>query len=379
MARGSVTVIDENRNQTTPAGVERTALFVGRGLAGHASLETLVTLDSQSKLDDLLGAGDRELKTQLQAAQQNGGQNWFAYAYVADPSTGIANMGDIASALDEAKPELLVWLIPQAMAAAGDLSDQLDDMAALIAGQLAAYGRRIIMLAAVRGIEPGTETWSAYQTLLTTEINGLINHRVAFVPQLHGNDIGVLAGRLCRHEVSIADSPMRVATGALLGLGDTPTDLDGNPLSEATLAALDTAGYSVPQRYPDYPGVYWGDCNLLESPTGDFQVIEYLRPLDKAARAVRLMAIAKIANREFNSTPGSIAAHKTYFARPLREMSQSRRAFGVTLPGDILPPDDDAIVIQWISKTEVEIYVTAQPYNSPKKITAKMALDLSTL
>jgi hypothetical protein len=42
------------------------------------------------------------------------------------------------------------------------------------------------------------------------------------------------------------------------------------------------------QTYPDYPGVYWGDGNMLDAPASDFQVIEYLRlatrPLARCAR-----------------------------------------------------------------------------------------------
>lgn len=99
--------------------------------------------------------------------------------------------------------------------------------------------------------------------------------------------------------------------------------------------------------------------------------------MDKAARAVRILAIYRVANRRLNGTPMSIAANKTYFSRPLREMSHSTVFNGEHFPGDIKPPKDDAISIQWPTTTKVEVYIKVQPYNSPKEIVANIMLDLS--
>ncbi|RMN58142.1 DUF2586 family protein, partial [Pseudomonas syringae] len=84
--------------------------------------------------------------------------------------------------------------------------------------------------------------------------------------------LGVLAGRLANASVSVADTPMRVATGAIVGLGAEPKDMDGLALTSAVLTQLDAARLSVPQTYPDYPGTYWSDGNLLDTPGSDFQV-----------------------------------------------------------------------------------------------------------
>lgn len=72
--------------------------------------------------------------------------------------------------------------------------------------------------------------------------------------------------------------------------------------------------------------------------------------MDKAARRVRLLAIGKIADRSLNSTPGSIAAHQTLFARPLREMSTAANINGVSFPGEVKPPQDGDVSIVWKSK-----------------------------
>ncbi|MDC0598870.1 DUF2586 domain-containing protein, partial [Gammaproteobacteria bacterium] len=226
-------------------------------------------------------------------------------------------------------------------------------------------------------IDAGTQTWSEYEIAQAAITAGVAAYRVAAVPLLHTNDLGVLVGRLCNRAVSIADSPMRVATGPVIGLGSIPVDSNADELTEATLTTLDANRLSCIQHYVDYPGTYWGDCNMLDIPAGDYQVIENLRVVDKAARAVRVLSVARVANRSFNSTPVSIAANKTYFSRPLREMSHSTVFNGEHFPGDIKPPKDDAISIQWPTNTKVEVYIKVQPYNSPKEIVANIILDLS--
>lgn len=74
-------------------------------------------------------------------------------------------------------------------------------------------------------------------------------------------------------------------------------------------------------------------------------MIENVRVVDKASRRVRLRAIPKIADRSLNSTPGSIAAHETYFGKPLREMAISTQINGVEFPGEVKPPKDGDITI----------------------------------
>ena len=92
---------------------------------------------------------------------------------------------------------------------------------------------------------------------------------------------------------------------------------------------------------------------------------------------MRILAIARIADRRLNNTAQSISANETYFMRPLREASRTVVLNGVELPAMIQPPQDGDISITWISRTEVSIAISARPYNCPKKITVYMGLDLS--
>lgn len=369
MAQGIVTVNNLNLAQGAFDEIERKALFIGEGAT---NVDQLLSINAQSDLDTLLGVADSEIRRNVEAAKVNGGENWQAYAMA--QNTGYDWEAVVDTAMLTISPELIVLCTPAT--AAADL-DAMQAKAELLRTGLA---RRVIILTATPGIDPtpvSGETWAAYEAAQAAITNGVAAYRVGAVPQLHGNDLGAIAGRLCNRAVSIADSPMRVATGPVLGLGDTPADMDGVDLTDATLATLDSNRLSCIQHYVDYPGTYWGDLNLLDVAAGDYQVIENLRVIDKIARAVRVLAIARVANRSFNSTPVSIAANKNYFTRPLREMSHSTVFAGEHFPGEIRPPKDDAITIVWVSQTSVEVYIKAQPFNAPKTITANILLDLS--
>lgn len=366
MAQGKVIVNALNLVQGPLPSVERHFLFIGTAPTG---VDTVIALNQQSDLDVLLGEADSVLKTNIEAARLNGGEQWGATCVPitgADYGAGI----DIAIAAG-ISPEAIVVLTPAADSAA------VDALQTKAVELLNTYSRRVFILGVTAGIDAGTQSWSDYLTAQNAILEGVAGYRVAIVPQLHGNDVGVLAGRLQHAGVSIADTPMRVASGSLVGLGNTPVDTDNVELDDAVLAALDQNRFSVPQHYVDYPGTYWGDCNLLDIPGGDYTVVENLRVVDKAARAVRLLAIARVGNRQLNSSAASIANNKTFFGRPLREMSSSTTFAGTHFPGEIKAPGDDAIQIVWVTRTSVQIWLKLTPVNCPKEITVNIALDLS--
>ncbi|WP_162620924.1 DUF2586 family protein, partial [Cronobacter sakazakii] len=161
------------------------------------------------------------------------------------------------------------------------------------------------------------------------------------------------------------------------GSDEMPVDGTGAVLELATLRALEAQRYSVPMWYPDYDGIYWADGRTLDVEGGDYQSIETLRIADKAARRVRLLAIGKIADRSLNSTPGSIAAHQSLFAKPLREMSKAAEINGVTFPGEVKPPQDGDVSIVWKTKKQVEIYIVVRTYEVPLQISISLVLDQS--
>ena len=367
MALGKVSVNNLNLGQGAVTEIERYFLFIG---TGAKSVGTLIPLNTDSDLDSALGLPASDLKTQITAAKLNGGDRW---ACLAAP---IAADGDWSDALENAQQQgfsVEAVVITKPVTAAAQLSAMHD--AAIELNNI--YGRRAFVMAASAGITP-LQTWDQYLIQQRAITTGLAAPRVLVVPQLHGNDLGVLAGRLANAAVSIADTPMRVASGALLGLGPVPVDLDKVPLPSATRAELDKARFSVSQTYADYPGVFWGDGNMLDAPDSDFQVVEYLRLADKAARQVRPLLIRRVGDRRLNNTPNSMAAAISAFMKPLRQMAKSATFAGLVFPGEIEAPKDGDIVLVWLSKTKVEMYIKIRPLNCPKDLTANIALDLST-
>ncbi|OIN09083.1 DUF2586 domain-containing protein [Oceanisphaera psychrotolerans] len=358
-----------NQMQGPTDEVERHFLFVGQATKNNGKL---LSLNTQSKLDELLGVEDSPLKANLLAAMQNAGQNWSAHAHVL--ALGEEWTEAVLAAQRTASFEAVVLLEPVTTA------EQINAAQALRNQLIATWGRWQFMMLAVNGIVADgvdAQDWPAYEATMATLANGIAADGVMLVPQLHGNNAGVLAGRLCNRAVSVADTPMRVKTGALVALGPDPVDSTGAELSLATLQTLEAARLSVPWWFPDYDGVYWADGNMLDVEGGDYQVVENRRVTDKIARKLRIRAISRIGDRQLNSTPASVAAAKLFFMRDLRAMSKSVTIAGMTFPGEIMPPDDGDIAIEWLSKYEVAIYTLAQPYDCPKKIGINIILDLS--
>ncbi|HEN3291059.1 TPA: DUF2586 family protein [Yersinia enterocolitica] len=381
----TVTLNQLNQRQGRINEVERTVLFIGSAAADSDNPGDLIALDSQSDIDVVLVDADIYLRENVRAGQRNGGQNWQAYAIILPAD---AQPGDDVQAIINAQLYLsvegIVCTIPITDINAGRTKINL--YASLRADLANKYGRWAWSMLTVASPTEQKElltemTWSEYLAFMAELETGIAAESVQLVPALWGNEAGVLAGRLCNRSVTVADSPARVKTGALIGLGidtaDMPVDSNGVEVTLAHLRALHDLRYSVPMWYPDYEGMYWADGRTLDVVGGDFQKIENVRIVDKASRRVRIQAIAKIADRSMNSTPGSIAAHQTYFARTLRDMSHSVQVNGETFPGEVKSPQAGDVVIAWSDSETVSIYIVVRPYGSAKTITVGIMLDES--
>ena len=361
-----VSIHNGNLAQGPTKDIEKKAVFVG---VCATNVNQTLYLNSQSDLDEALGESDSELKTQVIAAQQNGGDSWEAYARPVAPSDDWRD--EINIVMQTVSPEIIVICTP--------ITDSNDINEAQIKALsiTSSLSRRVSTCLAAPGIDSGNQTWSEYVSMLAAIITGVAAYRCAVVPQLHGDNLGVLVGRLCRNDVSVADSPMRVSTGPLLQNWTTPIDRNGVPLTSAVLSALDDLRFSVPRNYTDFDGIYWSDCNLLDAEGGDYQVIENLRVVDKAARKIRIILINMIADRGVNDTQISKSLVKNRLMRPLREMSKSTVFAGKQFVGEIKAPDNNSIIIDFPTKNNLVVYLKVRPYNSPKKIDTFIALDLS--
>ncbi|PSH36539.1 phage tail protein [Yersinia pseudotuberculosis] len=372
MSWPQVNIDQKNQLQGETKEIERAVLYIG---TGKVNAGKTLAVNTQTDFDVLLGTDTSTVKSCVNAAMLNAGQNWNGFVHViAEPAKNaeidpLAWVSAVRAAQLVASVEGVVVVLPADKAT-------ITAAASLRAELLAKFGRWVWFVLAVDGPQV-EEGWPEYLVRLAALQQGVAASSVQLVPRLWGNEPGVLAGRLCSRAVTVADSPARVATGPLLEMGSDaqPVDGKGVALDLATLQALETLRYSVPMWYPDYDGMYWADGRTLDVEGGDYQVIEYLRIVDKAARRIRLQAIAKIADRALNSTPGSIAAHKTYFSKELREMARSTQINGITFPGEVKPPKEGDVVITWRTATKVEIYIVVRPYECPKSITVSLMLD----
>lgn len=372
MALGDVKVNALNLAQGPFPEVEMYFLFIGECAENQGSI---LFLNTDSDLDVELGAADSELKRQVEAARLNAGDGWACVAVpVADGTLWDAAVDLVMNA--NIKAEAVVVCTPVTSQA------ELTAMYAKSVEIKGEFGRRLFFIAAAAAIDPTPvtgQTWAEYVTALAIYTDSLSAFRVTVVPYIYDDAVGIYAGRLCNQQISVADSPMRVATGTVVGQDQStlPVDIDGIIYSNAHAKALNDQRYSVPAFYADYPGVYWSDGEMLDVPAGDYQKIENLRVVDKAARAVRIILIGLIANRQFNASPEGEAWATNKLERPLREMSKSTVFNGIPFPAEIQKPEDGDIAIVWVTRTEVEIYMQIQPFGIPKKLTANIMLDLS--
>ena len=369
---GKATVNALNLKQGPFPTVEKYFLFIGEGAT---NTDTILFLNTDSDLDVELGEPDSEIKRQVEAAKLNAGQNWAAAVIPVadgslwDPAVDMAMNEDI-------RVEGIFICTP--IAAQADLTA----MEAKAVEINATYGRRVFIIGAARPIDgtPGTgESWSDYITELNDLTDSQAAEHVGVVPYIYDDAMGIYAGRLANAQTSVADTPMRVATGSLIGQDQTTlsVDKDGVRYNNAHAKALNDQRFSVPQFYPDYEGVYWSDGQMLDVTAGDYTVIENRRVVDKGARMVRIVLIGLIGDRRFNSTPVGTAWAISKLMRPLFEMSRSTVFQGIPFPAEIKPPQDGDIVITWITRTKVEVFMKLRPFEIPKDITANIVLDLS--
>ena len=365
---GKVQVNNLNLLQGPITAVENLLLYTGKG--GGTNEGKIIHVNAQSDLDAVLGLERSTLKTQVEASQLNAGQNWNAVVLP------LRADDDWRSAVDIAVEEVIVEgiALTDPIAASTDIERMQAQAERIMARQMAP-----VWIAGAIRPRLETETWEDYRSAIAPITANIVADQVTPTAYLGwGHELGTYCGRLSNKSVTVADSPMRVKTGPLLGeWSQWPRDKDGRTLDMATLFALDAARISVPQDYPGYPGVYWGDGNVLDVPGGDYQAIENLRVIQKCMRRVYPLAVGRIGDRTLNETPESIAAAQMHFARPLREMSHSQKVLGVPFPGEIHPPAKNAVILAWRSKYELEIWLTARPYNSPKAITCNLLLDLT--
>ena len=148
-----------NQMQGPVTEVERHLLFIG---TAPTNTGKLLSLNTQSDFDKLLGEADSELKTNLQAAMVNAGQNWTAAAFV------LPTDMDWKDAVREAQKTQSF----EGCVVLGQEWDEAKINAAHALNQelIAKWGRWQFMLLVVAGIvttEEGSQDWSEYEAKLS--------------------------------------------------------------------------------------------------------------------------------------------------------------------------------------------------------------------
>ena len=355
--------------QGATAEIENHFLFVGEG-AVEVDKRTLLMVDNTTDIDDALKDAGESLLATVKAAQLNGKQGWTAGVMVIDQEDNWQDA--VIKANETSSFEAFVIDMPA--------DEEMLEEAGLLREEIKAkLGRESWALMTVPCIE-AEQSWPEWLAETVKIQNSIASPYVSVTPKVHkdGSTLGKIAGRYCNKEVSIADTPARVKTGALIGSNELMTDKGGNTIDLATLKELEKNRLSVPMWYPDIDGMYWTTGRTLDVEGGDYQNVRHLRVVLKAARKLRVRAIMRLGDREFNSTPGSTAAAKQYFMQDLRVMSTVVKIGDYQFPGEIMPPEDEDLTITWQDDENVTLILAVQPYDCPIKITVNIGLKRGT-
>ncbi|SGZ03347.1 DUF2586 family protein, partial [Moritella viscosa] len=216
-----------NQMQGPVTEVERHFLFIG---LGSTNTGKLLSVNTDTDFDQRLGADDSALKSNVKAAMLNAGQNWSAAVYVM--ASGEKWDEAALKAQETQSFEAVV------------LCDPTSDKKSITAAQalyhtlISKYGRWQFIALCTPEIGE-LQSWSDYEATTVAIQDTIAADGVMLIPQVFPDALGKLMGRLCNRSVSIADSPCRVKTGALIGDVTLPVDKDGVTLSTATLKALE--------------------------------------------------------------------------------------------------------------------------------------------
>lgn len=372
MSIGKVKIVQDNNASVGITAVERKSLWIGIGGASALS-DQVHAINATSDLDAILGAEDSDLKANIEAAILNAGQNFTAYVIAITQAGAYTWDQALEFALDNPNDldvEMVVLTDPITTV------QDVEDINAACVSALATFGKYIAAHVALPSIAID-ETWSTYLAATKELQQGVVAKRVCLVPQIHGNNLGVVVGRLNNDGVSIADTPMRVATGAVVGLGAAPVDVNDLALTMAHLQDLADNRLSVPQTYTGIDGTYWANHSTLDAEGGDFQFYENLRVIDYVCRRIYVKLVQKIADRSLNNSASSIAYHQNYFMEPIYLAAKGAVINGQPKPGMVQQPEDGDIVLIINEQEEVEMWIMAAPIGAPKKITAHISLDLT--
>ncbi|MGR6871180.1 DUF2586 domain-containing protein [Pseudomonas sp. HK3] len=358
---GHIETKNENRSQGASDDIERTFLIIGRGMKNTNQLHFV---NQETDFEDLIG--ESELLRNIEAFKEEALQGGSFSGAVYPLGDGQIWSDAVDSAVNSNyKFEFFVVV---------DLFDSSADLLSVQTkiNELGAKNVFTFALVALPSIDSDNQTWAQYHTYLNNIVSDVVAENVMAIPQINITNVGSIAGRLCRVDLSISDTPIRTKSGPVFGLGETPLDSDNKKYTNAQAKAIESLRLTVPQKYAGQGGTYLSDANTLDKATGDYKVAEILRPVLKAMRKVHERMWTRLGDKTLNKSKVSIAAAESFAKKPLDEMAQTIRRDDEVIPGDIYPPQDGDVTIQFTGQNSIVTYLAVRPIDSPKKITNKL-------
>lgn len=355
---GQINTRNKNLQLGEGAGIDRRLLFLGLG----TTVETTLTMfNEQTDLDAVLEA-DSPLLINVQATVKNavaGGSIFGAVCKMATGSDWRVEADKIIN--DGFIPEAIVLVdVPADKAAIEAVQTYVND--------LEAKGVFIYAMVGQKGIDTDNQTWGQYQAALNLSIKDIVAENVCLVPYITPDALGVRVGRMNREDFSIADTAVKTIYGPISSSEVFPVDSAGIVYDNAIAMALDSIRLSVPQTYPSKAGVYLGDSNTLDTTTGDFQTVERIRPILKAERLVHDHMFPRIGDSSINDTPVALKAAASFASKPLYDMAKPQLVGGKEVVGVIAKPQENDVVVKFVSTNEIQVSLGVRLIDSPKKI-----------
>ncbi|WKD23612.1 DUF2586 domain-containing protein [Pseudoalteromonas sp. KG3] len=179
MAQGKVSVAAIQTGSGATKQVERSVLFLGQAPENNGSI---LPINAQSDFDDLFGAADSPLKTQVKAWQRNGDD--LVSGYAIPHGVGDDVMALIDQAMDQdVSPEIIVICTPVTGKA------EIESYQAKALEILSSLARRVRFLIAAPGLTE-LQNWSDLVTALQPITDGVVAPQTAVVP-LCTPDMGI--------------------------------------------------------------------------------------------------------------------------------------------------------------------------------------------
>lgn len=146
-------------------------------------------------------------------------------------------------------------------------------------------------------------------------------------------------------------------------------------LDTAIVESLDTARYLFFTTYDGFADSFFNDSHTMDEATSDYAMIENVRTMDKAVRAIRQALLPKLGGELYvDSSTGQLATYEVEYLttlanEPLENMQKAGELSGVSVEID---PEQDVL-----STSSIEIVIKQVPVGVLRRINCKIGYSKS--